>query len=136
MAKQGLEFDHQYDWIIKKAGGQVAKSQASLPLAGGPTQRNPVIEREPLGNSNVMNRRGNTADALAKLTMEERKDNRMMLGGAAAKPPPARFQQAAAAVLGGTGYNKAAPIANDERRHTLVGASGAGQLPPTGAYRG
>jgi hypothetical protein len=77
-------------------------------------------------------RRGNTADAL-KVSMEERKENRVMMGqqvlnqNQPPKPPTGgRFQQAGAAVMGSTGLRQA-----EERRYTV----GPG-LPPTGNTRG
>lgn len=137
MARQGLEYDHQYDWVVKKAGGHVQTlKNASQPvlqnplapvaLNGNPTQRQP--QEPPLVPGPV--RRGNTADAL-KVSMEERKENRMMMGqqvlnqNQPPKPPTGgRFQQAGAAVLGGTGYNKQSPPV-EERRYTVGG------LPPS-----
>ena len=73
-------------------------------------------------------------NAAAKMTTEERKENRMMMAHAVlnnGKTGSGRLQNAAAAVLGGgSGYK---PALTDERRNTLGGANA--QLPPSG-YRG
>ena len=98
-------------------------------------------------NNNVAaagGRRGNTADALniAKMTAEERKENRMLMGQVlmqAGRGGPATLQNAAAAVLGGGGPYKngvgmgSQPPLTEERRNHQIGM-GSG-LPPSG-YRG
>jgi len=75
-------------------------------------------------------RRGNTADAMnaAKMSMEERKENRMMMGqvvlnaGKNAGIPP-RLQNAAAAVLGQSSNGGYKPALTDERRNTIGAAA-------------
>lgn len=43
MAKQGLEYDHQYDWVVKKAGGTVhTLKNASQPVLPQPLA--PVVQ--------------------------------------------------------------------------------------------
>jgi hypothetical protein len=96
----------------------------------------------PQSNSNNNNRRGNTADALniAKMTAEERKENRMLMGQVLmqAGRGPATLQNAAAAVLGGAfkngGMGSHQPPLTEERRNHIGGGMNSG-LPPSG-YRG
>lgn len=51
MAKQGLECDYQYDWIIKKEGGKMpAMYDEKKPLAGQPAQKPPQANRQSQNN--------------------------------------------------------------------------------------
>lgn len=90
------------------------------------------------------NRRGNTADALnqAKMSVEERKENRILMGQVllnSQKQSGGRFQQAAAAVLGSgkpPAHLNSHNTTTDDRRITMGGGgAGASGLPPSG-YRG
>ena len=85
MGKQGFDYDNQYDWVIKKAGGK-QPSHSSIPAQRTPPAE-PIIAIQQQ-KENVLpggRPRGSTADALiqaakAAAAVEERKENRMMMG--------------------------------------------------------
>ncbi len=153
--KQGIEYDQQYDWVIKKAGGNPQKQAGSgtLQAPAAPVQQQKYAPLD-LGNNRreapqqipqatskelpPVGRRGNTADAIniAKMGAEERKENRMMMGQVlmqAGRSGPGTLQNAAAAVLGGP-YKNGQPPLTEERRNNQLGMNNG--LPPTGGYRG
>ena len=149
--KQGIEFDQNYDWVIKKAGGNPQKINQSQPVLPPPAAAQQKPTPVDLGNRrdapaqmlpqvNNSGRRGNTADAfnLGKMTAEERKETRMMMGQVLmnqGRGGPATLQNAAANVLGSGAYKGGPPLTEDRRNtHGNLGGNGSG-LPPSG-YRG